>query len=182
MDHPRSAENVPREKAIPYQFIRFDVVGRPWPAPSGLEVRLTPAAMAEIRRSEPDAKQFPISRNQPVAADDVTLRGQILHHLGQSVHCGLPSLSLLYVGHTFAPQSNPEIMKSISTKPTSTISGNTLTLTWPGDHLVWYAQSNSVSLVNTNFWFDIPGSQLATNLVIPISPAQTNVFYRLRNP
>jgi hypothetical protein len=55
-------------------------------------------------------------------------------------------------------------------------------LTWPGAYLGWYAQSNSVSLVNTNYWFDVPGSQLVTNLSITINPSLTNVFYRLRQP
>ena len=45
-----------------------------------------------------------------------------------------------------------------------------------------YAQSNAVNLADTNYWFDITGSELATNLVITIRPSQTNVFYRLRYP
>jgi autotransporter-associated beta strand protein len=84
-----------------------------------------------------------------------------------------------------AGAGNLLVTSPVATNPTNisyAISGDTLTLTWPGSHLGWYAQSNSVSLANTNFWFDIPGSQLATNMVIYISPAQTNVFYRLRNP
>jgi len=64
---------------------------------------------------------------------------------------------------------------------TSSVSGGTLSLSWPG-YLGWYAQSNSVSLVNTSYWFDIPGSQSVTNLNITIDPALTNVFYRLRQP
>ena len=84
-----------------------------------------------------------------------------------------------------AGAGNLLVTSPVATNPTNisyAVSGNTLTLTWPGSHLGWYAQSNSVSLANTNFWFDIPGSQLVTNMVISISPAQTNVFYRLRNP
>ena len=68
------------------------------------------------------------------------------------------------------------------TNITASVSGSTLTLTWPGTHLGWHAQSNSVSLANTNYWFDIPGSQSGTNLFITMDPAQTNVFYRLRHP
>ena len=65
---------------------------------------------------------------------------------------------------------------------TNSVSGNTLTLTWPGDHLGWIAQSNSVNLGNTNYWFDILGSQSATNLLIPMNPAAPQVYYRLRYP
>jgi hypothetical protein len=64
----------------------------------------------------------------------------------------------------------------------NSMSGNTLTLTWPGDHLGWIAQSNALDLSNTNYWFDILGSQSATNLTIPINPGTPNVFYRLRFP
>ena len=74
---------------------------------------------------------------------------------------------------------------TVASNPTNisyTISHGTLTLTWPEDHLGWIAQSNSVSLVNPNYWFDIAGSQLSTNLVLTVNPAVTNVFYRLRHP
>jgi hypothetical protein len=62
------------------------------------------------------------------------------------------------------------------------VSGNTLALSWPATHLGWIAQSNSISLVNSNSWFDIAGSAAVTNLNIVINPAQPNVFYRLRHP
>lgn len=53
-------------------------------------------------------------------------------------------------------------------------------LTWPV--LGWYAQSNSVNVADTNYWFDIAGSQAATNLSVTINPGLSNVFYRLRAP
>ncbi|HAO77902.1 MAG TPA: hypothetical protein DCQ92_02790, partial [Verrucomicrobia subdivision 3 bacterium] len=62
------------------------------------------------------------------------------------------------------------------------VSGNTLSLSWAADSLGWIAQSNSVSLANSNFWFDIAGSQSVTNLNVTMNLAQTNVFYRLRRP
>jgi len=68
----------------------------------------------------------------------------------------------------------PQMMNSVG--------GNALTFTWPGDHLGWIAQSNTVDLSNSNFWFDILGSQSATNLVIPINSSAPQVFYRLRYP
>ena len=63
-----------------------------------------------------------------------------------------------------------------------TVSNGALSLTWPATHLGWIAQSNIVSVANTNYWFDIPGSSGVTNLNIIPSPAQTNVYYRLRQP
>jgi len=61
------------------------------------------------------------------------------------------------------------------------LSGGNLELAWPG-YLGWYAQSNSVNLADSNYWFDIAGSESATNLNTAINPALTNVFYRLRSP
>jgi autotransporter-associated beta strand protein len=77
------------------------------------------------------------------------------------------------------------VISALPTTPTNitvTFSGGTLSLTWPGSYLGWIAQSNSVSLINTNIWFDIPGSQSVTNLNITVNPGLTNVFYRLRYP
>jgi len=88
-----------------------------------------------------------------------------------------PATGILSVG---PPQTN-----SIASNPTNiiyTVSGNSLTLKWPADHLGWYVQSNAVSLSKTNDWFDVPGSENGTNLVITPSPAKANVFYRLSHP
>jgi hypothetical protein len=77
------------------------------------------------------------------------------------------------------------VASTIASNPTNinfTVSGSTLTLTWPADHLGWIAQSNAVDLAVSNFWFDIAGSQAATNLVILINPAMPPVFFRLRSP
>jgi autotransporter-associated beta strand protein len=60
--------------------------------------------------------------------------------------------------------------------------GGVLTLTWPGDHLGWVAQSNAVSIINSNYWFDMLGSQSNTSIMIPVNPGATNIFYRLRYP
>lgn len=68
------------------------------------------------------------------------------------------------------------------TNMTFSVSGGTLALTWPGSHLGWYAQSNSVDIAGSNLWFDIPGSQSVTNLNIAINPALQKVFFRLRRP
>jgi autotransporter-associated beta strand protein len=86
---------------------------------------------------------------------------------------------------TSASGSITVLAATIASNPTNitvAVSGNTLTLTWPADHLGWIAQSNSVSLINTNYWFDIPNSQSVTQLNITMNTALTNVFYRLRHP
>jgi fibronectin-binding autotransporter adhesin len=67
------------------------------------------------------------------------------------------------------------------------VSGGTLTLSWPGDHLGWrlLAQTNSLNTglnPNTNAWFAIAGSASVTNEVITINPANGTVFYRMVYP
>jgi len=77
------------------------------------------------------------------------------------------------------------VVPAVAMNPTNitfSVSGGSLNLTWPGDHLGWIAQSNAVTLTDTNYWFDIPGSGAVTNLAIPLDASLTNVFYRLRSP
>jgi len=76
-----------------------------------------------------------------------------------------------------APPVNPN-----PTNLTFSVSGNTLNLSWPADHLGWTLQTNSVALANTNYWFPYPGSAALTNVVITINPAKTSVFFRLVYP
>lgn len=76
---------------------------------------------------------------------------------------------------------------SIASNPTNitfTISGGTMLLAWPADHLGWLLQSQTNSLstgLGTN-WVDWPGSDavVATNLTI--NAANPTVFFRLRHP
>ena len=71
---------------------------------------------------------------------------------------------------------------SSPTNLTAVVSGGNLNLSWPASHLGWLAQSNAVSVVATNSWFDIPGSASGTSLSVPINPALPQVYYRLRHP
>lgn len=66
------------------------------------------------------------------------------------------------------------------TNMTFSVSGSTLTITWPGDHLGWGLQSNSVSLTATNEWFVIPGSTTVTDEVLNFDQSKTNVFFRMQ--
>ena len=74
---------------------------------------------------------------------------------------------------------------SINPNPTNlnySVSGNTLHLSWPTDHLGWLVQSNSVNLAVLANWHDVPNSQNATSLTVTMNPADRQVFYRLRHP
>ena len=74
---------------------------------------------------------------------------------------------------------------TVNTNPTNitaVVTGSTLSLTWPGDHLGWTLQTNSVGLASTGSWFPYPGSASVTNVNITINPAKANVFFRLVYP
>ena len=64
------------------------------------------------------------------------------------------------------------------TNITASVSGKTLTIAWPADHLGWIleAQTNGLS---TGQWFDLSGSSDVNSVAIPINPANPAVFYRL---
>jgi autotransporter-associated beta strand protein len=62
------------------------------------------------------------------------------------------------------------------------VTGNTLNLSWPPDHLGWTLQTNSVSVANSATWYPLAGSATVTNVSLTIDPSQTNVFFRLVYP
>jgi hypothetical protein len=70
------------------------------------------------------------------------------------------------------------------TNITATVSGGTLTLVWPADHLGWILQSqtNSLSVGLMTNWVDVAGTGVSTTNNIPINPANPTVFFRLRSP
>ncbi|HEV2691609.1 MAG TPA: autotransporter-associated beta strand repeat-containing protein [Verrucomicrobiae bacterium] len=78
-------------------------------------------------------------------------------------------------------------MQTVNTNPTNittVVSGNTLTLSWPADHLGWKLQVQTNSLatgLGTN-WVTIPGSSGMTSTNIIINPANGSAFYRLTYP
>lgn len=63
------------------------------------------------------------------------------------------------------------------------LSGNTLALSWP-TNLGWIlqAQTNTLSTgLNTN-WVNVPGSDIVTNMIFNVDPANGAVFYRMIHP
>ena len=70
------------------------------------------------------------------------------------------------------------------TNITANVSGNTLTLSWPSDHLGWIlqAQTNSLAAGLVNDWVDVSNSITSTQSVITVTATNPAVFYRLRHP
>lgn len=81
----------------------------------------------------------------------------------------------------------PVTVDPTPTNIVSSVSGSTLTLSWPSSHIGWVLQtqtnSRSVGLtMASNAWYDVAGS-ISTNLVdIPINNTNPTVFFRLRLP
>jgi hypothetical protein len=67
------------------------------------------------------------------------------------------------------------------TNITASVSSNTLTISWPADHLGWTIQAQTNGL-SAGQWFDLPGSDVVNAVFIPIDPAIPSVFYRLSQP
>ena len=65
------------------------------------------------------------------------------------------------------------------TNITASVSGKTLTIAWPADHLGWILQAQTNGL-STGQWFDLPGSSDVNSVAPPIDPANAAVYYRLR--
>jgi autotransporter-associated beta strand protein len=77
------------------------------------------------------------------------------------------------------------VVSSVSTEPTNliaSIASNTLTLSWPTDHIGWRLETNAVGLHATAAWFTHPDSALTNWISIPINPTGSNVFFRLVYP
>jgi hypothetical protein len=74
------------------------------------------------------------------------------------------------------------LLPSTPTNITYSVSAGTLTLTWPSGYTGYLLQSNSVGIMASNSWFDVPGSGAGNTYPVTLEPLRTNVFYRLRHP
>ncbi len=73
------------------------------------------------------------------------------------------------------------VIANYPTNITTSVSGSTLTVTWPVTHLGWslQAQTNSLAVGIANNWVTIPGTASVTSTNLTINPANGAVFYRL---
>ena len=81
-------------------------------------------------------------------------------------------------------------LPNVNTTPTNitaSVSGNTLSLSWPADHLGWRLLVQTNTLVvgldsNTNDWVEVTGSALVNSTNITVDPTLPTAFYRLVYP
>ena len=120
-----------------------------------------------------------------VLGDTFTLFSAAAHTGTFTSVVGSPGAGL---GYSFNPVSGVVTVvagtASYPTNITSSVSGNTLSLSWPATHAGWIlqTQTNSLSVGLNTTWTDVPGSASVTSMNIPIIPANPTVFFRLRNP
>lgn len=112
-------------------------------------------------------------------------------HLGAFSSVNLPVLpSGMTWSNSLAVDGSIQVVATVNTNPTnitSSVSGNTLTLSWPSDHTGWrlQAQTNSAAAglnPNAGAWFTVPGSTSVNTESFTMDPAQGTVFYRLVYP
>jgi fibronectin-binding autotransporter adhesin len=75
-------------------------------------------------------------------------------------------------------------LANYSTNITATVSGNTLTISWPSTHLGWELalQTNSINVGIANNWVTNYGTANVTSTNFTIDPNNGSVFYRLVHP
>ena len=89
--------------------------------------------------------------------------------------------------NSLAIDGSIQVVTAVSTTPpvmTNTLSGSTLTLSWPTDHLGWrlQVQTNDLTSGITTNWFTWPNSTNLTSVPVQVDPAQPTVFFRLVYP
>jgi autotransporter-associated beta strand protein len=98
-----------------------------------------------------------------------------------------PGTGLAWNTNTLAADGILRIANGVSTVRTNITmisSGGSLDLTWPQDHTGWrlQAQTNPITVGLHSNWFDVPGSTTTNHMIIPISPTNGSVFFRIIYP
>jgi hypothetical protein len=117
-------------------------------------------------------------------ADDTFTLFTATSHSGNFTNLeGSPGGGLIY-SFTNGVLSVVSPIAANSTNITFAVSDGALTLTWPADHLGWLlqAQTNTVTTGLGTNWVTISGSAATNQIVFPLSPANSSVFYRLAHP
>jgi fibronectin-binding autotransporter adhesin len=98
-----------------------------------------------------------------------------------------PAAGLAWNTNTLTTDGVLRFIATVNTNPTNitaTVSGSTLTLTWPADHTGWrlQAQTNSISTGLNSNWVDVAGSTTVNTMSFTINPANGAVFFRMVYP
>jgi hypothetical protein len=121
------------------------------------------------------------------AGDKFTLFGATTR-MGSFTTLNLPTLAAgLGWSNSLAADGSLVVVTAVNLNPTNivvTVSGSTLTLSWPPDHTGWtlQAQTNNLSTGLSNNWAPVAGSTATNSVSVTVDPSQPSVFYRLTHP
>jgi autotransporter-associated beta strand protein len=119
------------------------------------------------------------------AGDKFTILSQPLAGGGaMTISPASPGPNLAWVNN-LAVDGSIGVASTLPPSLTTAVSGSTLTLSWPEDHLGWHlqAQTNTLAVgLKSNVWVVVPGSDQMTSTNISISKTNPTVFYRLVSP
>lgn len=127
------------------------------------------------------------TRNLTVGVSNATISSaNTLTHSGTIVGSG--ALIVTATGGLTLNNANSysggTILNSGTLTLNSSVSGNTLTLSWPADHIGWRLQAQTNTLgsgLGTN-WTDILGTDTSNTYNVTLNPANGTVFYRMVYP
>jgi hypothetical protein len=92
--------------------------------------------------------------------------------------------NMISINGTIKVLSGASAVATNPTNITSTVTGGgtTLTLAWPASHIGWTLQNqtNSINVGISGTWFDVAGSAVTNQVIVPIVPGNPTVFYRLK--
>ena len=123
-------------------------------------------------------------RNVTAIGNDLVFRGSVASPTLRIDGMTIAGAQMIWT-NKLAIDGTISVLAPIATSPTNisySLSGNTLTLSWPDNYLTWSLQSNIVGVASSGNWFTVPNSSSGTQFVITINPARSNVFYRLIAP
>ena len=131
-------------------------------------------AGSKPERIGPKMKARPAPRGATLQGEYRSLSGVGSPGTGLSYSFANGVLSVVAGGGT---SNNP-------TNITLSVSGSTLTLSWPQSHLGWIlqTQTNSLSTGLTAAWHDVVGTGSSTQAVLTIDKTHPTRFFRLRHP
>jgi autotransporter-associated beta strand protein len=127
-----------------------------------------------------------------VAGDKFTLFSAG-NHVGSFATLNLPALTgSLTWSNSLAVDGSIQVVtaSTVNANPTNittSVSGNTLTLSWPADHTGWrlLVQTNTAGAglsPATNAWYTVPGSTSVNSVTITMDPTKGSIFYELAYP
>jgi autotransporter-associated beta strand protein len=99
----------------------------------------------------------------------------------------IPAPGFAWNTNTLATDGMLRVLQTVSTAPvnmTNLVTGSTLTLSWPADHIGWrlQAQTNAATAGLGTNWVDVIGSTATNQMSFTIDPASTTVFFRIIFP